>query len=177
MRPLKLKMTAFEPFAKTVEIDFKKGLDGENFFLIHGATGAGKTSILDAMCYALYGNSSGGDRNAKMFRSEHAATNTKTEVEFTFALGEKIYKIRRGLKIDDADTSAEIYRNNILLDSGAQKVNKIVQEIIGFKIEQFRQVILLPQGSFKKFLMSNSKERGEVLNMIFDANFYALICV
>ncbi len=175
MKPINLKMTAFEPFAKTVELNFEKGLDGENFFLIHGATGAGKTSILDAMCYALYGNSSGGERNAKMLRSEQASANIKTEVEFTFALGEKIYKIRRGLKTDDADTSAEIYRNNILLDSGAQKVNKIVQEIIGFKIEQFRQVILLPQGSFKKFLLANSKERGEVLNMIFDANFYALI--
>lgn len=175
MKPLKLTMTAFEPFAKSVELNFEKGLNGENFFLIHGATGSGKTSILDAMCFALYGNSSGGERNAKMFRSEQAANNTKTEVEFTFALGEKIYKIRRGLKSDDADSAAEIYCDNFLIESGANKVNKIVQEIIGFKIEQFRQVILLPQGSFKKFLTANSKERGEVLNMIFDANFYALI--
>lgn len=175
MKPLKLKMTAFEPFAKTVELDFEKGLDGENFFLIHGATGAGKTSILDAICYALYGSSSGGDRNAKMFRSEHAAATTKTEVEFIFALGDNIYKIHRALKSDDADTSAEIYRNNFLLDTGALKVNKIVQEIIGFKIDQFRQVMLLPQGKFKKFLTANSGERGAVLNMIFDANFYAQI--
>lgn len=175
MKPLNLKITAFEPFAKTVELDFEKGLDGENFFLIHGTTGAGKTSILDAICYALYGNSSGGERNSKMLRSEQAAADTKTEVEFIFALGDKIYKIRRGLKFGNADPVAEIYRDNILIETGTNKVDKIVQEIIGFKIDQFRQVILLPQGSFKKFLMANSKERGEVLNMIFDANFYALI--
>ena len=175
MKPINLKMTAFEPFAKTVELDFEKGLNGENFFLIHGATGAGKTSILDAICYALYGNSSGGERNGKMMRCEQAATNTPTEVEFTFSLGDKIYKIRRTLKIGNVDSAAEIYQNNILIESGAQKVSKLVSEIIGFKIDQFRQVILLPQGSFKKFLTANSKERGEVLNMIFDANFYALI--
>ena len=175
MKPINLKMTAFEPFAKTIELDFEKGLNGENFFLIHGATGAGKTSILDAMCYALYGNSSGGERNGKMMRSEQAAANVKTEVEFTFALGDKIYKIRRGLKFGNEDSSAEIYQNNLLLTNGAKKVTDLVVEIIGFKIEQFRQVILLPQGSFKKFLTANSKERGEVLNMIFDANFYALI--
>ncbi len=175
MKPINLKMTAFEPFAKTIELDFEKGLDGENFFLIHGATGAGKTSILDAICYALYGSSSGGERNGKMMRSEQAAATVQTEVEFTFALGDKIYKIKRGLKFGNSDPTAEIYCNNLLLESGAVKVSKIVAEIIGFKIEQFRQVILLPQGSFKKFLTANSKERGEVLNTIFDANFYALI--
>lgn len=175
MRPINLKMTAFEPFAKTVELNFEKGLAGENFFLIHGATGAGKTSILDAICYALYGNSSGGERNGKMMRSEQAAANTKTEVEFTFSLGDKIYKILRGLKIGTEDSAAEIYQNNILLETGAKKVTDFVVETIGFKIDQFRQVILLPQGSFKKFLTSNSKERGEVLNTLFDANFYALI--
>ena len=175
MKPIKLKMTAFEPFAKTVEIDFEKGLDGENFFLIHGATGAGKTSILDAICYALYGNSSGGERNAKMMRCEQAADNVQTEVEFTFALGDKIYRIKRGLKFGESDSAAEIYKNNLLLETGAKKVTDLVIEIIGFKIEQFRQVILLPQGSFKKFLTSNARERGEVLNTLFDANFYALI--
>ncbi len=175
MKPINLKITAFEPFAKTVELDFEKGLNGENFFLIHGATGAGKTSILDAICYALYGNSSGGERNAKMMRCEQAAANLQTEVEFTFALGDKIYRIKRGLKSEESDSAAEIYRNNLLLETGANKVNKIVSEIIGFKIDQFRQVILLPQGSFKKFLTSNSRERGEVLNTLFDANFYALI--
>lgn len=175
MKPIKLKMTAFEPFAKTVELDFEKGLDGENFFLIHGATGAGKTSILDAICYALYGNSSGGERNAKMMRCEQAAANVQTEVEFTFALGDKIYRIKRGLKSGESDSAAEIYRNDIFILSGAKKVTDLVVELIGFKIDQFRQVILLPQGSFKKFLTSNAKERGEVLNTLFDANFYALI--
>ena len=175
MKPINLKMTAFEPFAKTVELNFEKGLAGENFFLIHGATGAGKTSILDAICYALYGNSSGGKRNGKMMRSEQAAANVKTEVEFTFSLGEKIYRIKRGLKIGDSDSAAEIYCNENFLESGAVKVNKIVTEIIGFKLDQFRQVMLLPQGKFTEFLLANSRERGEVLNTIFDANFYALI--
>ena len=175
MKPINLKMTAFEPFAKTVELNFEKGLAGENFFLIHGATGAGKTSILDAICYALYGNSSGGERNGKMMRSEQAAANLKTEVEFTFSLGDKIYKVKRGLKLGNEDSAAEIYQNNLLIETGAKKVTDFVVEKIGFKIDQFRQVILLPQGSFKKFLTANSKERGEVLNTLFDANFYALI--
>lgn len=174
MKPIKLKMTAFEPFAKTVELDFEKGLAGENFFLIHGATGAGKTSILDAMCYALYGNSSGGDRTGKMMRSEQAPSNVQTEVDFTFALGEKIYRIKRGFKLG-ANSTAEIYCNSLPLETGADKVTAKVHEIIGFKIDQFRQVILLPQGNFKKFLTANARARGEVLNTLFDANFYAVV--
>lgn len=92
MRPINLKISAFGPYVKPIELDFEKGLSGENFFLIHGTTGAGKTSVLDAICYALYDKSSGGERDTANLRAEQATPTDKTEVEFTFALGKKFSK-------------------------------------------------------------------------------------
>lgn len=94
MRPLRLVLTAFGPFARREEIDFTR-LPPDALFLIHGPTGAGKTSILDGICYALYGETSGSERSAKEMRSHHAADDTLTEVEFEFALGRKRYRVRR----------------------------------------------------------------------------------
>ena len=96
MRPIKLKMTAFGAYVKETLIDFEKGLGGENFFLIHGATGSGKTTILDAICYALYGESSGGGRKSSMMRAVAAAPTDKTEVEFIFSLrGKTLHTVAR----------------------------------------------------------------------------------
>ena len=95
MRPIRLKLEAFGPYVDALEIDFERELGGENFFLIHGVTGSGKTSLLDAICFALYGDSSGGGRDGTMMRSEQADANHQTYVEFTFALRDKIYRVRR----------------------------------------------------------------------------------
>ncbi len=180
MRPIKLKMSAFGVYVKPIELDFEKGLHGENFFLINGATGSGKTTILDAICYALYGESSGGGRKGSMMRSEQAAPNYKTEVEFIFSLRGKKYKIVRNPKylrprirgegFTEEKASAEIWEDGNLIET--KDVSEYVRELLQFDCEQFRQVVVLPQGEFKKFLLANSKDKQEVLNMLFNAEFF-----
>lgn len=180
MRPIRLKMTAFGAYVKPLELDFEKGLGGSNFFLIHGATGSGKTTILDAICYALYGESSGGGRTGKMMRSEQATPDDKTEVEFTFALRGKTYRIKRnpqylrpkqrGDGLTEEKASAEIFENGSLLE--AKDVSEYVKDLLHFDSEQFRQVVVLPQGAFQKFLLAKSDARQVLLNMLFNADFF-----
>ena len=180
MRPINLKMTAFGAYVKETSLDFEKGLGGANFFLINGATGAGKTTILDAICYALYGESSGGSRTSKMMRSEQAIPNDKTEVEFEFSLRGKTYKIRRspaysrpklrGDGTTEEKATAEIYENGKFIET--KDVSEYVKNLLGFDADQFRQVIVLPQGEFKNFLLAKSKDKQEVLNTLFNADFF-----
>ncbi|MBR3498511.1 MAG: SMC family ATPase [Selenomonadaceae bacterium] len=180
MRPIKLKMSAFGPYVREIELDFVRGLNGGNFFLIHGATGAGKTTILDAICYALYGESSGGARKSSMLRSEQALPTVRTEVEFIFSLKGKIYRIVRGPKYERAKLRgggtteekafAEIYEDGEFVQT--KDVTEYVRELLQFDSEQFRQVVVLPQGAFQKFLLAKSNEKQEVLNMLFDAEFF-----
>ena len=180
MRPIRLKMTAFGAYVKPLELDFDKGLGGAKFFLIHGATGSGKTTILDAICYALYGESSGGGRKSSMMRSEQASPNDKTEVEFTFALRGKIYRIKRspqylrpklrGDGLTKEEASAEIFEDGRRIDT--RDVSEYVRELLQFDSEQFRQVVVLPQGAFQKFLLAKSNDRQVLLNMLFNADFF-----
>ena len=180
MRPIKLKMSAFGPYVKTTELDFDSGLKGGNFFLIHGATGSGKTTILDAICYALYGESSGGARKSSMLRSEQALPTVKTEVEFIFSLRGKIYRIVRSPKYERAKLRgggtteekafAEIYVDGEFIST--RDVSEYVRELLQFDSEQFRQVVVLPQGAFQKFLLAKSSEKQAVLDMLFDAEFF-----
>ena len=96
MKPLLLKITAFGPYAKQTTLNFKEDLVNQEIFVVTGPTGAGKTTIFDAICYALYGETSGGSRTGKELRSDFAAqSDLKTEVEFTFKVKDKIYKIVR----------------------------------------------------------------------------------
>lgn len=178
MRPLKLKMTAFGAYVKPVELDFEESLRGEKIFLIHGATGAGKTTILDAICFALYGTASGDERDGVMMRSKGISNNIKTEVEFEFALGEKIYNVRRTLsynpnrKSNPNQLTAELKRDGQIIETQTRNVTNAITDLLGFNVKQFRQVVLLPQGEFKNFLSANSAERQPILDTLFNAALY-----
>lgn len=181
MRPIKLSMTAFGAYVKPTTIDFAKDLRGERIFLITGATGAGKTTILDAITYALYGETSGKVRDVKDMRSKGVADNVLTEVEFIFALGDKTFQIKREIsyhpnrKDNKFQTTAALYCDKNLIDTKERAVKNKVTELLGFNAEQFRQVVLLPQGEFKKFLSADADDRQEVLNVLFDSTPYKKI--
>ena len=177
MRPLKLSMQAFGPYAGRQELDFAE-LGDRRFFLIHGPTGAGKTSILDGMCFALYGQMSGGGRDGDRMRSHHAGPETPMEVSFEFAVGERRFCVLRSpaqrlvVKGKERDTQprAELraWRGEAweAVASGDRRVTEQVEAILGFEAEQFKQVVVIPQGDFRKLLTSNSKEREEILRVL-----------
>jgi DNA repair protein SbcC/Rad50 len=189
MKPLKLSVSAFGPYAGSQDLDFRE-LEERSIFLIHGPTGAGKTSILDAICFALYGDSSGAERNGKSMRSHHASLEQLTEVIFEFELRGKVYRVKRvpeqeRLKKSGAGTTIQTSEAVIwtideneeenLLQSGWARVTDEVKKIIGFESDQFRQVIMLPQGQFRKLLTADSKERQDILEKIFHTEIYRKI--
>lgn len=192
MKPLVLAMEAFGPFAGTQLIDFGR-LGGKTFFLIHGPTGSGKTSILDAMCFALFGDSSGGERDGGQMRSHHAAPDRLTRVRFDFQLGEQRYRVlrvpeqtrpaRRGGGQVRQAAQAQLHRlqgegdalQEEALASGWNRVTDKVVELLGFESRQFRQVIVLPQGRFYEFLKSSSAEREKILQVLFGTELYKRI--
>lgn len=189
MKPIKITLSAFGPYAKKQCIDFSK-LGERSLFLIHGRTGAGKTSILDAMSYALYGVSSG-DRKGKQMRSDHAAASAMTEVSFEFSLGPKRYRVtrrpeqerqkKRGEGTTLERNAATLFELNadgtekaVLADQWS-KVTEKIEGIFGFKADQFRQVVLLPQGSFRRLLLAPSKDREQILQSLFHTHVYRSI--
>ncbi|MZP29853.1 AAA family ATPase [Heliobacterium undosum] len=195
MRPLRLTMQAFGPFAGVQVVDFHE-LGGRSLFLIHGPTGAGKTTILDAITFALYGDTSGGEREGRQMRSHHAPAKLETAVTFDFALGNEVYRITRrpeqerprlkGEGMTVIAASATLWRRTGLPggDEGAEgsvlahqpkRVNEEVQRLLGFRSSQFRQVVILPQGQFRQLLMAGSKEREEILEKLFRTELYRLI--
>lgn len=174
MKPLKLTMKAFGSYIKPVTLDFEENLRGARIFLIQGATGAGKTTILDAICFALYGTASGDERDAVMMRSKGISDKILTEVDFSFALGEKTYTVYRNLNFK-GEKKANLTFNNAIIESKSTNVTNRIKELIGFDAKQFRQVVLLPQGEFKNFLSAKADERQTVLDALFNARFYKLI--
>ena len=185
MKPLRLEMTAFGPYPKEVILDFAV-LANQSMFLITGPTGAGKTSILDAIVYALYGQTSGGLRDGSDMRSDYADATTPTSVLFEFQVGDHRYRMERTPKqelqkkrgtgtrtvLATASISEWIDDEWKLLTTKAQEIRDYVQQIIGFRVDQFLQVVLLPQGDFRKLLVAPTSEREVLLHTIFKTSVY-----
>ena len=183
MTPIKLTFQAFGPYVKKQEVDFTKFTDS-GVFLIHGITGSGKTTILDAITYALYGKSSGGQRgDITAMRCQMANEDIPTEVEFIFKISERTYKFIRSINIRTKRNGNKDYnitqnamflsRDNIFVpffeNPKIKDVEQKAWELIGLTHEQFIQVIMLPQGKFEKLLMVKSDEKEEILVTLFNA--------
>lgn len=184
MRPIKLTMTAFGPYRDSETIDFNR-LEDKRIFIISGSTGAGKTSIFDAICYALYDSASGEDRaETRMLRSHYAEDDVHTAVNLAFAVGKRIYRVyrqmghRKGSNKSETGEKAELYE--II---GAQEVpiaerflkkevNEKIEAILGLTKEQFSQIVMLPQGEFRKLLTSDTDNKEEILRHIFRTQLY-----
>lgn len=186
MIPIYLAMKAFGPYAGEEIVDFRE-LGDHKLFLIYGPTGSGKTTILDAMCYALYGSTSGDSRTGAHMRSEYASPQEETSVSFRFAIGQKYYRIdrspeqeiakKRGTGLKKAAARAALYETDAAGDHekilAAKNVTAAVEALLGFKADQFRQVVLLPQGDFRKLLLAGSGERQQIMQTLFHTQRYA----
>lgn len=187
MRPERLRLSAFGPYAGQEDLDFS-ALGNHTLFLICGPTGAGKSTILDAMCYALYGKTSGAVRSGEDLRSNYVRYDRKTYVEFDFAIGNRHYRIYRSptqlLERQKGDRSkpvehkgkADFYEID---EEGREKahitskgVDSAVEKLLGVGLEQFRQIILLPQGDFRKLLLADSSDRQKIMEQLFQTGIY-----
>ncbi|GGF09862.1 nuclease SbcCD subunit C [Halobacillus andaensis] len=186
MRALHLTVKAFGPFKEKQTIDFSQ-LGSETIFLVTGPTGAGKTTIFDAMCFALYGRASGTDRDQDTLKSHFSNEEDTTIVDFTFMLRGKQYRIERmpkqwrkkerGEGYKEEPTKAHLYQQHNgeerLLASKIKEVNEMIEELLRLDYDQFRKMIMIPQGEFRKLISENSKEREEILQKIFRTQFYS----
>lgn len=193
MKPLILTLAAFGPYPRPQTVDFRP-LNEAEVFLITGPTGGGKTTLFDAMQFALYGETTGGERHGRDMRSHFAAPETLTEIDFAFALGERSFRVRRspdqerpkargqgttshkhaatlwettGLDPDDPEAG-----EGRVLAERVSEVNARVAELLGLSADEFRRIVVLPQGRFRAFLAAGSGEREEILRKLFDTAFY-----
>ena len=185
MKPIVLKMSAFGPYKKTETVDFRE-LNEHQLFVVSGSTGAGKTTIFDAICFALYGSSSGTDRDqTKMLRSDFADDDTHTGVELLFEIHGKRYRVLRQLshiKEGRKTATGEKYEFYEVLSDGTEiavverqrvsDINPKLEEIIGLTYDQFSQIVMLPQGEFRKLLTSASENKEAILRKIFKTDRY-----
>ena len=185
MKPISLTIEAFGPYRDSVTLDFNE-LQDHSMFLIAGPTGAGKTSILDAMVYALYGEPSGEVRKTDAIRSDFAEPHRMTRVDFSFAIGNAQYRVerlpkqmvakKRGTGMREQNASATVYEKKDgewkVIATSAVAIRDTIQQIIGFRKDQFLQVVLLPQGEFRKLLVASTSEREELLHTLFRTELY-----
>lgn len=185
MRPIKLTMQAFGAYAKKEVIDFEK-LGTEQIFVISGKTGAGKSTIFDAISFAIFGKANTFDRESFSMRSHFATDKEITEVTLAFRLKDKIYQIsripqqeiakQRGNGTTTSPQKAELYElindEMKLLASSVRDVNMKMEELIQLNVDQFRQILMIPQGEFRELLVSDSKEKEVILQRLAHTVYY-----
>lgn len=195
MRPLTLTMTAFGPYAGEEVVDFREAVKS-GLFGIYGSTGSGKSTIFSAMTFALFGEASRNEQDTSSLRSHHADDDTLTQVEFIFDVGTSRYLIRRTpdqmrpAKRGDGETKEahkawlfdvtglepeDISDKNcgkLIAEKKVGDVKAAVQDRLGYGADQFRQIVLLPQGKFETFLTAKTDERMKILRDLFDVSLY-----
>ena len=186
MKPLYLTISAFGPFAEKTEISFEK-LGTQGLFLVSGDTGAGKTTIFDAICFALFGEVSGSNRGVDSVRSDFALASTKTFVEFVFSHKGKVYRVFRnpayqrpklrgeGMTIETAEASLYLEKDGEkeILVTGFTPVKTEIETLLGVDAKQFKQISMIAQGEFLKLLYADSTERGGIFRKVFHTDLYA----
>jgi exonuclease SbcC len=190
MKAVRLTVKGFGPFIEEQEVDFQQLKDAA-LFLITGPTGSGKTTLLDAICFGLYGDTSGGGRDGRQMRSDFLQPSQVTEITFDFDIGPDSYRVRRtpvqvrprrrGTGTTEEPATATLWRRTGVTDpnndgeviaSQPTNVTDKVTELLGFECSQFRQVVLLPQGEFRKFLSATSREREQILEVLFQTETF-----
>ncbi len=184
MRPNKLIMSAFGPYAGKAEVELDK-LGQNGLYLITGDTGAGKTTIFDAITYALFGEASGDNRETSMFRSKYAEPETPTEVELYFTCKSKDYYIKRNPEYDrpksrgegftSEKANAELHFPDGRVITKLKEVNNAVVEIIGIDRNQFTQIAMIAQGDFLKLLLASTDERKKIFQKLFKTQSYYVL--
>lgn len=181
MRPIKLTISAFGPYAGKTVLDLDK-LGENGLYLITGDTGAGKTTIFDAITFALYGEASGDHREPTMFRSKYALPDTPTEVELVFTYANKEYTVKRnpeyerpktrgeGVTIQKAD--AELHYPDGRVITKLREVDSAIREIMGIDRNQFLQIAMIAQGDFLKLLLAPTEDRKKIFRQIFKTELY-----
>ncbi|MFC7884531.1 AAA family ATPase [Streptomyces sp. NPDC057376] len=190
MRLHRLDITAFGPFGGSQSVDFDD-LSAAGLFLLHGPTGAGKTSVLDAVCYALYGSVPGARQSGQgmTLRSDHAPVGTRTEVRLELTVAGRRLEVTRqppwerpkkkgvGTTVDKAQTWLREYDAGTGawkdLSRSHQEIGEEITQLLGMSREQFCQVVLLPQGDFARFLRADAEARGKLLGRLFDTRRFA----
>ncbi|MBT2581401.1 SMC family ATPase [Planococcus sp. ISL-109] len=187
MKPIKLTLTAFGPYRDSEEINFED-LEGNRLFVISGSTGSGKTSIFDGICFALYGSASGSDRSeARSLRSDFAKDAVHTAAELIFEVHGTTYRILRQMshvKQGNKSATGERYEFFEVTDEGEKpcverqivsELNRRIEEILGLTFSQFNQIVMLPQGEFRKLLTSETDNKEAILRKIFRTEPYRLV--
>ncbi|MBM7071639.1 SMC family ATPase [Shewanella sp. 202IG2-18] len=190
MRPIRLIVSAFGPFADTQSIQFSD-FSQNALFLINGPTGAGKTTILDGICFALYGRTTGNEREGSQMRCDLADEAILTQVTFEFSLGEYQYRISRvpeqarkksrGDGYTQQKPEAQLFRidsdgnETLLVETKVSEATTYIEDILGLDVDQFRQVMVLPQGKFRDLLMADSKSREKIFGQLFQTQIYRRI--
>ncbi|EFL21138.1 putative nuclease sbcCD subunit C [Streptomyces himastatinicus ATCC 53653] len=191
MRLHRLTVTAFGPFGATQHVDFDE-LSAAGLFLLHGPTGAGKTSVLDAVCYGLYGQVPGARQGSGLsLRSDHADPLTPTEVVLELTVGERRLEITRrpeqprpkkrgtGVTKEKAQSLLRVYDSDSrtwkALSRSHQEIGAEIEQLLGMSRDQFCQVVLLPQGDFARFLRADEPARAKLLGKLFDTSRFAAV--